>query len=560
MRLFTNKSTHCALGLLLVRVVLLIMVVSVASQAFAAPRPVIPPGYEHWLQEVHYLISDQEQKLFLGLQTDQQRDAFIQNFWRIRNPDPNAPINAARQTLDERFVYANAHFGNGSSNNGWRSDRGMVYITLGPPQLIRKYPETRELRPLQIWFYQNLTGALPVHFYVLFYKQSPAEDYELYSPYQDRPQKLINSSNAVNDDRTAIKIIRDNIDDEAGHVALSLIPGEPVDFNNPTPSLDSDVLLNDIRNYRNLPQIRELTAERKSNDESVTHRIILGEQFSDLAAVVTRNAESATRLQYLFRLLRPADFSVAEQPGGGYYYALQLQTKLEDPHGKVLSDQTQSLSDSMTQTSVNAIKQKCFGVEGSLPIAPGTYTLSMVLTNQLTRQAFRQSRSIVVPRSGSPLSVSQVFFADTHPAPAPVGPAGPFDFSGVHLQPIGAENAAINQGALLRAIFQVWMAPGSPALLHGKSLDIHYLIGSLTQATRIEQDQKVDRGSFSPEGNLLIGRDFRTDTLSPGSYRLVIRVTDPASGAVVFQSLNFEVKAAESPIARLWTIEAPPIH
>jgi hypothetical protein len=435
----------------------------------------------------------------------------------------------------------------------------MVYITLGKPQQIDRYIETQELKPIQIWFYQNLSGALPVHFYLLFYKQSPAEDWELYSPYGDRPQKLINSTNAINDDKTAIKLIQRDINDEAAHVALSLIPGEPVDLKTPYPSLQSDVLLNNIRNYRNLPQIRELVAAERAALEGVSHRVLLGEQFSDLVLIATRDPGKLTSIHYLLRLLHPGDFSLTEQAAGRYYYSLQLETKLSSMTGQVIADKTQPLSDYLSQSAFAKVAGKCFGVEGRIEAPPGKYQLALTLTNLATKQAFRQTRAVVVPGTEDRIGISQLFFANSLPPERGSTVEDPFTFSGVRLRPIGSDNASVTQGEPLRAIFQIWAAPGSPAELHGKQIDIHYLVGKLDSPTRLEEDQHVDRGSFTQDGNLLMGKDIRTDTLSPGFYRLVVKVSDPLSSATAYQSLNFEVQDASKPVASLWTIDAPPL-
>jgi hypothetical protein len=125
------------------------------------------------------------------------------------------------------------------------------------------------------------------------------------------------------------------------------------------------------------------------------------------------------------------------------------------------------------------------------------------------------------------------------------------------LNPIGADQAVIDQGEPLRAIFQVWMPPGSPLALHGRNIDIHYVIGRLNDRSKVEVDQQVDRGSFTPDGNLLMGRDFRTDSLEPGYYRMVVQVKDPEDGATAFQSLNFQVRDQAHPVAELWTIHLP---
>jgi GWxTD domain-containing protein len=531
---------------------------SVCLQAGAAPKPVLAERYAQWLhRDVTYLITDDEKKLFLQLTTDAARDSFMENFWKIRNPDPNAPVNEAEDIHYQRLAYANAHFGQGNVADGWQTDRGMVYITLGAPQQIQKYPATQELKPLQIWFYENLSGALPVHFYLLFYKPSAAEDYQLYSPYQDRPQALIDSTNAINDDHTAIKIIKDNTNDEVATIAVSLIPGEPVDLNDPRPSLQSDILLNNIRNYRNLPIIKEMIATRRMSDEDVSHRVVLGEQFSDLSVISTRDPGNRSSIRYLFRLLRPDEFSLSEQPDGRYYYSLRLETKLTNASGKVVSESTQPFSEYVRSDDFKKVKTKCFGIEGRIPAPPGRYQLSLVLTNLSTKEAFRQTRAVIVPGTEDRIGVSQVFFADPNAASPSSSTLDPFSFAGVQLNPIGADQAVIDQGEPLRAIFQVWMPPGSPLALHGRNIDIHYVIGRLNDRSKVEVDQQVDRGSFTPDGNLLMGRDFRTDSLEPGYYRMVVQVKDPEDGATAFQSLNFQVRDQAHPVAELWTIHLP---
>lgn len=528
------------------------------SNLCAAREPALSPRYAHWLhEEVNYLITEEERQTFLQLNSDQGRDQFIEKFWRIRNPDPNAPTNEAKDKLYQRLEYANAHFGAVNRQNGFRSDRGMVYITLGPPQQVEKHVETREIKPVEIWFYENGSGALPPHFYVVFFKKSAAEDYQLYSPYGDRPQALINSTNAINDDRAAIKIIRRDLNDEDAQVALSLLPGEPVDFDSPYSSLQSDVLLNKIRDYRNLPQVKELLAAGEAAAEGVSHRLVLGEQFSELAVIATRDGAKRSSIHYLLRLRRPEDFSLSEQTGGRYFYSIQVEAKLTDAAGKAISDTRQSLSDYIKEKKYLEVQGKCFGIEGRMPAAPGKYQLSLTLTNLATKQSFLQTQSVLVPDFGNRFGISQLFFADPLPPVRSVSAQEPFSFSGVRLNPIGSENASVTQGTPLRAIFQVWAPPDSPLSVQGQKLKIHYLIGKLNSPGRVEEDQEVDRGSFNEEGDLLMGKDLATDTLVPGVYRLVVKVTDEKSGSSAYQSLNFEVRDKTQPVAALWTVDVP---
>ena len=122
----------------------------------------LPPRYRHWLtEEVNYIIDSEERKQFLSLTSDAQRDAFIRQFWEIRNPDPGSATNSYKEEFYQRLAYANEHFGSAQLQNGWRTARGRIYIILGAPKQIMSYPAARNVRPIEIWFYQSPSLALP---------------------------------------------------------------------------------------------------------------------------------------------------------------------------------------------------------------------------------------------------------------------------------------------------------------------------------------------------------------------------------------------------------------
>ncbi|MGH9605801.1 MAG: GWxTD domain-containing protein [Terracidiphilus sp.] len=126
--------------------------------------------YKVWLnQDVVYIITDQERKAFLSLGNDEERDAFIQAFWRRRNPDPDSPENTAREEHYERIAYADEHFAAGEP--GWKTDRGRIYIEWGKPDSIDSHPSgglydrptdegggTTTTFPFEVWHYRYLPG------------------------------------------------------------------------------------------------------------------------------------------------------------------------------------------------------------------------------------------------------------------------------------------------------------------------------------------------------------------------------------------------------------------
>jgi GWxTD domain-containing protein len=521
----------------------------------AAVRSKLPPKYAAWLnQEVPYIITNGERDAFLALKTDADREAFIQKFWEIRNPDPNSPTNEFRDEYYRRLAYANDRFGSPGRHDGWRTDRGMVYITLGPPQQLTPYPSSQYLTPLEIWFYQSPSSnhALPPYFYVVFYQRTLNEDYKLYSPFLDKPERLVQSTNAVNDEAMALKIIKEDLGAEVANIALTLLPNEPANLD--SPSLESETLLNRIRNYRNLPENIELLDERRATHENVTHRIVLGESFSDLSAMATRDGDALASISYLFQLFNPQDFFVAQGEDGRYYYNVDVEAALKNGSGQVIYRDTQNLMSYLTAADVAERRQRRFALEGRLPASPGAYTLQLLVTNKVTHQAFTQSRNIVVPSFDTRLNLSTPMLLTLDKPNADPTTALPFTLAGVQFAPLGSENASVPLGAPIRVLYQIWDKAQSSSSPARGSLDVVYTLGQLGRPEKQQTTQAVDKSGFDHFGNLLIGKDLQTSDLSPGPYRLVIQMTDPADGTRVSQALNLTLTRPRPP---LWTVISP---
>lgn len=126
--------------------------------------------FDKWLkQDVVYIITDDERKVFERLTTPEEREQFIEQFWHRRDPDPRTPDNAFKEEHYRRIAYANEKFGSGDP--GWRTDRGRIYIIHGPPDGIESRPTggsyTRDLGegggvtstyPFERWRYRYIEG------------------------------------------------------------------------------------------------------------------------------------------------------------------------------------------------------------------------------------------------------------------------------------------------------------------------------------------------------------------------------------------------------------------
>jgi GWxTD domain-containing protein len=102
-------------------------------------RKELESPYKKWLQEdVAYIITDEERQTFKRLQTDEEREQFIEQFWLRRDPTPDTEENEFKEEHYRRIQYANDHFASGIP--GWKTDRGRIYIMFGPPDERDEHP------------------------------------------------------------------------------------------------------------------------------------------------------------------------------------------------------------------------------------------------------------------------------------------------------------------------------------------------------------------------------------------------------------------------------------
>lgn len=134
-------------------------------------KPELKEAYKKWVNnDVAYIITKEERKAFMALVTDEERENFIENFWRRRDPNPDTEENEYREEYYERIAYSNEHFASGIP--GWKTDRGRTYIAWGKPDSIESHPSggsydrpsyegggSTTTYPFEIWFYRHLDNV-----------------------------------------------------------------------------------------------------------------------------------------------------------------------------------------------------------------------------------------------------------------------------------------------------------------------------------------------------------------------------------------------------------------
>ncbi len=505
-------------------------------------------------EEVTYIITSEEKKQFLSLANDTERDNFIKSFWEARNPDPSSDINSYKEEHYRRLNYVNQHYGSIKAQDGWHTDQGMIYILLGEPQQLANYPGARNMRPLQIWFYESKVPELPTHFNIVFYKRSIGEPYTLYSPYQDGPTRLVTGSDNINDQVHSVETIRKSLGDDVARTALSLVPTEPVDLTAYTPSLISDVLLSTIRSLADNPLEKQRLALYRSR-EHVTASVFNNSTALDVVTMATRDSMGRETVSYLVRQQSPNSSLIADQPNKGLGYNMTLRTVIATTTGKPVYEQQDALEATVSPEYADIYRKERFAAEGRLPLVAGSYDVEVTLTNNLNLEAQRWRNHIEVPVARPErLGLSSLLM---YKAPTAVSdPAGrlPFSLAGLRFTPQAAQTAMIHSGESIPLIFQIWLPTPKAGSPNVKVVHLHYLYGSVTAGGKPlgEFDEDVDASNADAVGNLVTGHTMPTGDLGVGSYQVVVKATADGDPTPVFSTLTVRVVPPDIAVEQ-WT-------
>jgi GWxTD domain-containing protein len=90
---------------------------------------------DEWAFEVKSISTNEELSTYAQLQTTQQRDDFIAQFWARRDPTPGTPENEFRDEYDRRTRLARQQYTIPDFPGvfGHDTDRGRVHVMFGAP-------------------------------------------------------------------------------------------------------------------------------------------------------------------------------------------------------------------------------------------------------------------------------------------------------------------------------------------------------------------------------------------------------------------------------------------
>jgi len=131
--------------------------------------------HQDFLGDVEPILLGNELDTFLTLETDPQRDAFVEDFWNRRDVYAGTVNRQFREMYYARLEVAKEQF------KRVGSDRAKMFLIQGPPADVVRADCPRLLQPIEIWQYAQIAG-IGTDVRLLFYRPRHANDYKLWSP------------------------------------------------------------------------------------------------------------------------------------------------------------------------------------------------------------------------------------------------------------------------------------------------------------------------------------------------------------------------------------------
>ncbi len=488
-------------------------------------------------EEVTYIIKSRERDVFLQLESDKEREIFIEAFWNQRDPTPGSPENEFKQEHYRRIAYANQFFGRETTRPGWMTDRGRIYITLGKPIDIDRYESSEEHYPFITWFYQgDVKYGLPSHFNIAFFKRRGTGEYVLYSPVRDGPQNLLKNYYGDPTDYEAAYDKLHEYDPVLAQVSLTLIPGERSYLGHP--SLASETM---IANVFQLPQkkIDDLYAEKLLKYKDIVEVEYTANYVGSEYLVVP--IRDSSEIFFVHFSVDPRTLSVGSYEET-YYSYFELVTQVTDLEGKTVFQYQKTYSLNLNKEQVQDIKLKSYSIQDMFPLVPGQYKLNVLLKNTVSKEFTSFEADILIPEATSLVMTPLLLGYKVEPLSGPQKYYKPFVVDGYQLfcQP--------NRSFILKddlvASFQV----------HNLSPDL--IERGFVQYTLIKEEQEISKETVKiqeSEDKTNFIKIFPLRNFPPGYYTLKVALINGEGKELLQEKNEFSLSTLEG-IARPWVI------
>ena len=474
-------------------------------------------AHKRWVDEdVGPIITKEEREAYERLQTAEERENFIDLFWRRRDPNPDTEANEYREEYYERIAYANEHYTSGIP--GWKTDRGRMYIKWGKPDSIESRPSggsydrpayhgggSTTTYPFEVWFYRHLDGV-GNGIEIEFVDRTGTGEYKI-ARSPDEKDALAMGSGRQNAGTGAFLRQQDT---PFGRMSvLSDLEKQP-------PVKYGDILTGIGQTgggvIENNPLFFDVRVDffRQSED-----RVI---------AVFTLQAEN-----------RQLKF----QPVGGVETAkLNIIGRITAVSGKPAGVFEDAVTTTATTEELTSLRERSSIYQRAVALPPGKYKVDVGMRDVETGNKGMNSIGFEVPRyEANKLSTSTLVIASKLRPTDPEDIGGRFVIGNAKVVP--NLSGRFKQGQEIGVYMQVYNSGIDQTTLR-PGVDVDYVV--LSNGKEVLRQKEDWRGLSESSQRLTLARLLPTNQLATGEYDIRVIVKDRVSGTKVESASKFTIE------------------
>src|ERR1700674_1945592 len=495
--------------------------------------------YKQWLNEdVVYIISPEERNAFGQLETNEEREQFIEQFWLRRSSNPDLPDNDFKEEHYRRIAYANEHFASGIP--GWKTDRGHMYIVWGPPDEIESHTAggtydrpmeegggSTSTYPWETWRWRYLEGMGEQNVIMEFVDPTSTGEYHLTMDPSEKDALLhVPGAGLSQLEQMGMASKTDRFTRSDGTFLPKTLGGEPASMNEFT------------RLEMYAKAFKPPEVKFKDLEALVTSRLVRDQVHftwrSDFLKVTNDTVLVPVTVQI------PNNQLSFREKAGVHSATMNIFGRVSTPSGRVV----QTFEDAVSRDFPDSLFQQSLKLQSiyqkAVPLRPGLYRLDLVIKDVRSGNVGVVNSRLAVPRyEDEKLEASSLILADQiEHVPAKQIGSGQFVLGSSKVRPrLGADFTTADKLGIYMQVYN--LKPDDQT--HKSSATFQYTVKKGNE--QVMQFKETSAEMKQTGDQVTIERLLPLATLTPGKYTLEINATDMLANKTISRTAEFTVKA-----------------
>ncbi len=493
--------------------------------------------YKTWLNEdVVYIITPEERNAFLRLSTNEEREQFIEQFWLRRSPNPDLPDNEFKEEHYRRIAYANEHFASGVP--GWKTDRGRMYITFGPPDEIESHPMggtydrpmeegggSTTTYPWETWRWRYIEGW-GENIIMEFVDPSGSGEYHLTMDPSEKDALLyVPGAGLTLLESMGMASKTDRFTRSDGTHLGTPLGGTPA-------SMDEFTRLENYEKAFKPPEVKF-----KDLESIVTHRLVRDQLHFDYRTDFLKVTNDTVLVPVTVQV--PNSQLNFQAKDGIHSATMNIFGRVSTLSGRVV----QTFEDAVSRDFPDSLFQRSLKLQSiyqkAVPLRPGLYRLDLVIKDVQSGNVGVVNARLAVPRyEDEKLEASTLILADEiERVPARQIGAGQFVIGSSKVRPrLEGDFTTADKLGIYMQVYN--LKPDDKT--HKSNATLQYTVKKGDQQVMQFKETSADLKQTGDQ--LTIERLLPLATLAPGKYTLEVDATDTLANQTITRSADFTVK------------------